>query len=277
MAAEPESPIRALDAVIRVADSPEQLQEAPEAFLAARGVDGEDLRVMLSAGAARMLVYRRLVHNRITHAIRDFIPRTMARRTKQGSRADVAAFMQAHAVQSHYLRDAPREFVQWVEPRWRAAPEVPSYLHDLARHELLALDVRNDPAGGEPETGHPVDLDRPLCFDGAARRVSYDFAIHRLPADPADASPEEWATPQRLPTHLLVYRDVKHEVRYLELTTYAAAVLDELLVRRATLRDGLQRACEALAEPLTDAKLATAAQLLADLAERGVMLGAAVD
>ena len=268
MAADPEPPIRALDAVIRVADAPARLEESTASFLQSRGVEGEDLEAMLSAGADRMLVYRKLVHNRITHAIRDFIPRALALRTRERTREDVAAFMEAHAVRSPYLRDAPREFVEWVEPRWRADPEVPGHLHDLARHELLALDVRNDPRGGEPATGLPVALDRALRFDGSARRVSYAYAVHRLSSD-ADAS-----APEHAPTHLLVYRDAKAKVRYLELTAFAAAVLDELLVRSATVTVGLQRACERLAEPLTDERLATAAELLADLVERGVMLGA---
>jgi hypothetical protein len=271
MGAEAEPPIVALDAVIRAVDSPDRLEQGTEAFLRDHGVEGEDLSVMLAAGSGRMLVYRRLVHNRITHAIRDFIPRALARRGKDETRADVAAFMEACAVKSPYLRDAPREFVQWVEPRWSAAHDAPAWLHDLARHELLALDVRNDPAGGEPSTGHPVALDRPLSFDGAARRISYAFAVHRMPAENGDEVPEH------VTTHLLVYRDAKHKVRYLELTPFAAMVLDELLVRRATVQDGLRRACEALGEPLGDERLATAAQLLADLAERGVMLGAKCD
>lgn len=283
MTAETEPPIRALDAVIREEAAPQGLGDDYESFLRDQGVQGDDLRAMLSAGAGRMLVYRRLVHNRITNAIRDFVPRTVARRTTTGLRADVAAFMQAEAVKSPYLRDAPREFVNWVEPRWKTAVAVPDYLHDLARHELLALDVRNDPGGGEPPTGLPLALDRALRFDSAARRVSYAYAVHALPADtdaPVDRSSDEasstdaWPEPAHVPTHLLVYRDAKHKVRYLELTPFAAAVLDELLVRCATVQDGLRRACETSSEPLTDDRLATAAQLLADLAERGVMLGA---
>jgi uncharacterized protein len=269
--AEPEATIRALDAVIRLADAPERLKHDTEAFLRERGVADEDLDAMLAAGSERMLVYRKLVHNRITHAIRDFIPRAVAVRTREALRDDVAAFMEARAVKSAYLRDAPREFVDWVESRWRAAPEVPDWLHDLARHELLALDVRNDPRGGEPSTGLEVALDRPLRFDGSARRVSHAYAVHRLPSD-AEAVRAD--PPECAPTHLLVYRDAEHKVRYLELTAFAAAVLDELLVRHATVADGLRRACDALSETLTDDRLAIAAELLADLAERGVLLGA---
>lgn len=269
MEAETEAPLAALNAIIRAADAPRRMREDLAAFLREVGVADEDLASMMSVGAERMLVYRSLVHNRIRHAIRDFLPRTLARRGRKAFAGDLVAFMEARAARSFYLRDVPGEFVDWVGPRWTADPEAPAYLLDLARHELLAIDVRNDPRGGEPATGLPLALDRPLRFDTSARRIDYAHAVHLL----SDSKDDRSAPPSE-PTRLLVYRDENHKVRYLELTPYAAAVLDELMVGNASVQGGLQRACASLGHPLDDDKLATAAQLLADLADRGVMLGA---
>lgn len=264
-----EAPIAALSAVIRQVRAPSAMEEDLAGYLREHGVQGDDLRAMVQVGAQRMLVYRQLVHNRMRHATRDFIPRTVARLGKPRFRQDVAAFVEQDASHSPYLRDVPTEFVRWVAPRWAEDPEVPDYLHDLALHELLDAEVRNDPRGGEAPTGLPLALDRPLRFDGAVRLCEYGHAVHRLPKGTEDRS-----VPPAEPTRLLVYRDAQHKPRYLALVPFAAALLHQLVERRLPVQAALLAAAESLGEPLDDDKLASAAQLFADLAERGVCLGA---
>jgi hypothetical protein len=146
---------------------------------------------------------------------------------------------------------------------------VPRYLHDLARHELLELEVRNDPRGGEGPSGADLALDRPLAFDGSARLMRYAFAVQRLPKSVDDRSaPEEHAS------DLIVFRDAHQKVRYLELTPWAALVLVQLLVEGHAVADGLQRAAAATGEALDDDKLGKAAMLFAELSDVGVLLGA---
>ena len=170
------------------------------------------------------------------------------------------------------LRDLPAEFVEWVLPRWADDPEVPSYLCDLARHELLDLDVRNDWRGGEEPTGLPLALDRPLRFDGAVRMVEYDHAVQRL-----TKAVDDRTVPDAEPTRLLVYRDAEHRPRYLLLTPFAYALCRALVLDGLAVQPGLMAACETLGEPLDDDKLASAATLFADLMDRGVCLGAEPD
>ena len=267
--AEIEAPTAALAAAIRLRSAPEAMQGDLAAWLRAQGVEGEDLSAMLAVGAERMLVYRKLVHNRVRNTILDFIARTVARLGMERFRRDVDAFVEACAPRSPYLRDVPTEFVEWVVPRWEADPEVPAWLPELARHELLDYEVRNDPRGGEPETGLPLALDRPLRFDGTARLVRYGWALHRVPRRKGDRS-----EPEAEPTRLLVYRDAEHKPRYLALTPFADALLRELLGAGKAVQPALVDAAAALGEPLDDEKLAAAAQLLADLGERKVCLGA---
>ena len=79
--------------------------------------------------------------------------------------------------------------------------------------------------------------------------------------------------PDHEPTRLLVYRDDKHLPRYLALTPFAFALMQQLLGEGKAVADGLRAACEGLGVPLDDERLASAAQLFADLGERGVCLG----
>jgi hypothetical protein len=264
-----EAPTAALAAVIRQQRAPQAVRDDLAAFLRAQGVEGEDLSAMLAVGAERMLVYRRLVHNRLRGTIVDFLEYTVARLGVDRYRRDFEAFVELCAPSSPYLRDVPAEFVEWVLPRWTADPAVPAWLPDLARHELVDYEVRNDPRGGEPETGLPLALDRPLRFDGTARLVRYGWAVHRLPRDEDDTS-----EPDAEPTRLLVYRDAEHKPRYLALSPFADALLHELLLARKAVQPALLAAAAALGEPLDDDKLGSAAQLIADLGERRVCLGA---
>ncbi|MCX4247280.1 HvfC family peptide modification chaperone [Paraliomyxa miuraensis] len=268
-----ERPTSALAAVIRRRDAPTAMREDLEGWLAAQGVEGEDLQAMLAVGAERLLVYRKLVHNRLRSTTREFLERTVARLGTERFARDFEGFMEDRASHTPYLRDVPTEFLEWVLPRWAEDPEVPRYLPDLARHEVCDYEVRNHFSAQAHEddapTGLPLALDRPLRFHGAARLMHYEHAVHRLSTAKDDRTEAEAE-----PTHLLVYRDDRHRARYLALTPFAAALLQALVVDRMAVQPALLAAAQALGEPLDDDKLASAAELLADLAERGACLGA---
>jgi hypothetical protein len=269
MADAPEPAVIAMAAAIRSREAPAAVRADFDAWLQGHGVAPDDAATLAEVGAERLLVYRALVHNRLLGTIREFIPRVAARLGREKLRADFAAFLELQGAKSPYLRDVPGEFVAWVAERWAVDPEVPAFLPDLARHELLQLEVKNDPRGGEGPTGADIALDRPLAFDGTARLMRYAWAVQRLSAEVDDRT-----EPEASPMDLLVFRDAKNKVRYLELTPWAGLVLAELLVHAHPVAEGLQRAAQAVGEPLDDDKLGKAAMLFAELFDVGVLLGA---
>jgi hypothetical protein len=64
-------------------------------------------------------------------------------------------------------------------------------------------------------------------------------------------------------------------VRYLELSALAAAILERLHAGRQTLRQAVTSACAAEGVAPDETVLSGAARVLADLAERGALLGPA--
>lgn len=261
--------LQLLQAVIREPNAPETLRAHWPELVDRFDLEPRDRAALLDVSPDRVLVYRKLVFNRICSAVREFIPRTVARMGRTVFRDDIAAFIAECGPSSPYLRDVPGEFVRWAAPRWLAERTRPAYLVDLARHELLDFEVRNDPRGGEAPTGAALALEAPLRFDGSARLMEYAYAVHRLSSDPTDH-----AAPEATPARLLVYRDADDRVRYLELSVFAASMLHALIEQRRTVAEALKQCCDTRGESLDDAQLATAADLLADLADRGVMLGA---
>ncbi|MEZ4383956.1 MAG: hypothetical protein R3A79_21670 [Nannocystaceae bacterium] len=238
-------------------------------FYAAHGLSGAALEAMVERGPERLRMYRTMVQSRLRRVIREFLPRTIARRGDARYREDFALWFEEAGSHSVILRDVPVEFLTWARPRWEADPAVPAYVLDLARHELLSVEVRNATGGREPATGEPLALDKPLLFDGTARLARYDHAVHRLPLDEADLS-----AAAAEPSALLAYRDRdNYRVRYIELTPRASEVMDRLIAGE-TVVAALQEGAAAAGIALDDDLLAGMTHLFADLSERGVILGA---
>jgi hypothetical protein len=238
-------------------------------FLEERGVAAEDVDAILSA-PRRLAVYRSLVRNGLAGVVVRMLPRTRARlNTSCGGRfdADLARFLEEVGPRTHYLRDVPGEFFGWVRPRWTTDSSVPPYLPDLAAHELACFAIAASESRPTTESPGDVAPDRPLAFADSARRMRYGWAVHELSGD--DSATD---VPARREVDLLAYRDAQHKVRWLELSPLAAAITDHLLAGER-LDEAIGTACE---EHRTGpAAVATdLARLLADLAERGVLLGA---
>jgi len=240
-------------------------------FLEGHGVLPEDTEAIL-VEPRRLAVYRSLVRNGLSAVVLRMLPRTRARMNAACDGrfdADFARFVDEVGPRTHYLRDVPAELFAWTEPRWRKDPSVPAYLPDLAAHELAHFAV----ASSDTPEGPPlreVTLDSPLAFSGAMRLTAYGWAVHELPPD--ETSRNE---PARRDVRLLGYRDTSHAVRWLELTPLAASIVDRL-VAGDRLSTAVERAC-ASRGVVPEAVLPDIAKLLADLGERGVVLGARGD
>jgi uncharacterized protein len=238
-------------------------------FLEARGVAAEDVDAIVAA-PRRLAVYRSLVRNGLEGVVVRMLPRTRRRLNAASPGrfdADMDRFLAEVGPRTHYLRDVPGELFAWAQPRWAADPLVPAYLPDLAAHELASFAVAaSESRPGAPAPGE-VTPDRALAFIDSARLARHDWAVHELPAEETGTE-----APARREVHLLAYRDAGHTVRWLELSPLAAAIVGRLL-EGETLESSMRSACEE--HRTAPAAVATdVAGLLADLAERGVLLGA---
>lgn len=233
-------------------------------FLEARGVSADDIDAVMRA-PPRLAVYRSLVRNGISGVVARILRCTRARMNATcGGRfdADLARFMEDRAPRTRYLRDVPGELVAWASPGWKQDPGVPSYLSDLALYELTCFEVASCETALASRAGD-VALDRPLVFSTSMRLCRAEWAVHELATDSTDL-------PDARPVTLLAYRDAQHSVRWLELTPMAAAIIARL-AGGESIADAVARACAAEEASVDRREIA---RLLADLADRGVILGA---
>jgi hypothetical protein len=261
--------IRAFAAAMCELDAPARIAADLPGWLDEHGVAPDD-QALLVRHRANLLVYRAMVHSRLRGVVEEYLPRTAAILGRPRMRAEIAAFMAEQAPRSVYFRTVPGEFLAWAAPRWRADPALPPHLVDLASHEWIDGEVGNTVDGGEPASGLPLALDAPVQLDGSVRLRRYAFAVHRPTTTPNEPPAAE-------PTAILAYRDRESlRVRLLDLTARAAALCERMLAGEA-LQAALAGACTDVGEAMSDEYLAAMAAFLADLGERGVLLGARAD
>jgi hypothetical protein len=239
---------------------------AVAAFFERHGVSDADAAALRAGELRRLLVYRELVRGTLRQALELAIPRSMAR---LGATFDeyFERFLSERGPASHYLRDVTGEFLEFCAPSWQADTRVPAYVEDLARHEALHIQIAGAARDPEAPRAPGFELEQSLRFIAAVRLVRYQFAVHRLPEAESDRT-----FPERAPTELLVYRSPEHDVRYLELSPFAASLLERLLSDQ-TLRSAVEGTARAHGVELSPSLLEATARLLADLSERGVLLG----
>lgn len=233
-------------------------------FLLDHGVPEADVAALL-ASPRRLGLYRRLVRANVAGVIEAMLPKTRARIDAAAPGvfdATIEAFLDEVGPRTPHLRDVPSELVAFAAPRWKTDPRLPLFIGDHAELELVDFVVAVAPRPAPPPPLAEVSADRPLVFADPKRLVRLSWSVHE------DAIVERDVA-------LLVYRDAEHRTRYLDLTPLAAAILERLLAGDA-LGAAMTAACRDRGAALDESVLAGAARLLADLGERGVLLGARV-
>ncbi|MFO0571150.1 MAG: putative DNA-binding domain-containing protein [Polyangiaceae bacterium] len=238
-----------------------------DAWLERCEVPADDRAAIRASGLGRLLVYRDLVRSNLREALEAAMPRTIAR---LGVLFDeyFDRWLAAVGPRTHYLRDVTEELLAFVEPLWREDPRVPAWAIDLGRHEAVWVRVAAKAARSDHAEPEALALDRPLRFIEAVSLVRYAHAVHELVDDVADRT-----APASRPTALFVYRSLAHEVRFLELSPLAHAILARLL-DRTPLGEAVRAACAEQGVPLEESVIAGTSELLHDLSERGALLGA---
>lgn len=240
---------------------------ALSSWLERHGVDPTDRAALHRKELERLLIYRRLVRSRLREVVQLAVPCTQAR---LGPLFDeyFDRFLKERGPRTHYLRDVTGEFLDFCAMLWQLDPRVAPYLCDLARHESLRIEIAAMQARPPLHEPGALDLEHGVEFIEAARIVRYRWAVHELADDEDDRT-----EPAAGDIALFVYRSPEHRVRYLELTPLAAAIVQRLLVERASLQKAVLGGCAALGFSVDSGVLEGLAHLLSDLAERGALLG----
>lgn len=234
-------------------------------YLAKHGVPKEDVDAFL-ASPRRLGLYRKLIRHNVVNVIDAMLERTRARLdAKHPGVFDgaVDAFLDEVGPKTPHLRDVPAEFLAFAAPRWKKNERLPAWLVDFAELELVDFTIGIAPRPLPPPPLDEVSADRPMVFSEPRMLLRLSWAVHEEDKDPFE----------KRETTLLVYRDREHATRKMDLSPLAAKILERLFAGDA-LGPAIVSACADMGTTPDESILRGAAKLLADLGERGVLLGA---
>lgn len=241
-------------------------------YLGEHGLAPDDDDAMRAA-PARLGLYRQLVRHNLAGVVRTMLERTEAcleARVPGVFAASVDAFLDEAGPRTPHLRDVPSEFLAWTAPRWASDPRLPPWIVDQARFELVDFTIGVAPRSTVTTPLADLHPERPVLFAPPYELLRVAWAVH-APERPWTNDPS--ASPAPKDVTLLVYRDAEHRCRALELSPLAAAILERLFEGRP-LGAAMTDACHQAGRALDASVLESASVLFADLAERGVLLGA---
>lgn len=219
--------------------------------------------------AGRMQVYAELVYNNMEGFLLPCFPVLRRVLGKRRWSALVRDFFVAHRCRTPLFRQVPDEFIRYLQQERGTRPQDPPYLVHLAHYEWieLALSVsatslapeRIDPEGdllqGRPALNPVLEL---LCYPYAVQRIGPKYK-------PTEAAQET--------TWLLVFRDLRDEVRFVVLNPVAARLVELLQKDALGGRQALERIAAELRHPDAATVVAGGLEILENLRREQAILG----
>ncbi len=218
----------------------------------------------------RMKIYRELFFNNIQSLLASNFPVIRALFDDDRWLGLIRDFYSEHRCQTPLFTEVAKEFLRYLQEGRGQREDDPAFLCELAHYEWVELalsldereldDVPADPDGNLLEG---IPLLSPLAWV-----LSYRFPVHQIKPD---FQPEQPGTEA---THILVYRNRQHEVKFMQLNDVTRFFLESL--REDQGRSGLElirKVAHALHHPEPDRLIQAGAQLMDDLLRKDVLLG----
>lgn len=179
----------------------------------------------------RMGIYRELFYNNVEGFLESSFPVLHRLLGEESWHALARDFFATHHCHSPLFLDIPREFLDYLNEQRGERDDDPPFLRELAHYEWveLALSVAEDP-DTEPVDEHGDLLEGVPLLSSLAWPLAYRYPVHRIGPE---FQPRE---PGEQPTYLLVYRDARDEVGFLELNPVSARLFS--LMQERTGRNG---------------------------------------
>ena len=207
-------------------------------------------RLPVGVEARRANLYVRLFYNNIESFLaRTF--RTMRRIVDDAAwHAVVRGFVDNHRAESPYFSHIPEEFLAYLTtlPTPSAAPEGsaeqwPPFALELCHYEWVKSALALAPDADLPKDDKAIEADDHLALSPLAWPLRYAFPVRRLGPDFQPATAPAQAT------HLIAYRDRRHDVRFMS-SNAATVRLLELLGERESARECFGAIAAELGAPL---------------------------
>lgn len=220
--------------------------------------------------ARRMRVYKDIVFANIEAALANCFPVCKRMIGKRAWCKLIRGFFIHHQSRSPLFRQIPEEFLSYLEQveTWADIPPMPIYFKSLAHYEWVELAVSSSEA--EIDMAN-IDILGDLLSDDIVlaptlKLLAYDYPVHQISTK---NKPQQALVD---PVYLAVYRDLRDEVRFVEINQMTHTLLQKMLhspISGEVVLSKLARDMQYPAEQL----IAFGLPILQDLHEQQLILG----
>jgi hypothetical protein len=218
----------------------------------------------------RLQIYRDLFYNNVENCLASAFPVLRQLSSDAVWHARVRDFYARHRSVAPQFHRVPEEFLRFIEEERGEHPDDPPFLRELAHYEWVELELSVSPLELTPSLADPNGdpLEAPPVLSPLAWPLGYSFPVHRIGRD---FQPQ---TPGEVPTWLIVNRDRRDNVRFMEINAVTArltALIDEQ--PQASGRELLLCIARELAHPQPEAIVVDGARIFDRLRERDILIG----
>jgi len=221
--------------------------------------------------ARRMKIYNELFFNNVEDFISNTYPVLKSIMPEDEWQKMMRDYFSNHLSHTPLFSEMPREFLKYLENE-RNNPDDPVFIKELAHYEWIELalmtsdldqDINWDNINkdGDLLNNQPImsPLAWPLTYQYPVQQISEDFI------------PEEQS---EQPVYLLVYRDKKDEVHFMELNPVTALLIQLINEEKGlTTKQILEKIAEQMNHPEPNIVIEGGYQIIQDLKDRNVILG----
>jgi len=218
----------------------------------------------------RMAIYRELFYNNVEGFLADNFPVIRRLLPHDDWHAMVRDFFSRHQCRTPLFPEFGQEFLNYLQEERGEVPGDPPYLLELAHYEWVELALSLSEADRDMPVADPngdlfgsAPVLSPLAWN-----LSYHYPVHRIGPD---FQPEQ---PGEQPTRLVVYRNRRDEVEFLEINAVTHRLIQLLKENpQWTGQDAVTRIAHELQHPQPEMVIEAGRQLLQDLRERDIIIG----
>lgn len=218
----------------------------------------------------RMGIYRELFYNNIEGFISSSFPVIRTIYNDENWHKMVRDFFSNHESHTPYFLEIAQEFIDYLKNERQPQKEDPAGLIELAHYEWVemalhvsdeTIDMNDINANGDLLTQCPI-------FSPVAWPLVYQFPVHTMgPDNLPDKAPEQ-------PTYLVVYRNRKDEVRFLEINPVTARLIGLLQENESfTGLAAIESISKEMNHPNPDVVKQGGQAALEELQQHGIILG----
>lgn len=224
--------------------------------------------------AKRMAIYTEIVYNNIEGTLTSCFPVTKKILSKHKWQLLVRGFLAEHQASTPFFREIPAQFLLHLVNINLKERKLPAFLPEFMHYEWveLALSVQDTSVNFETIEANANDLlDWPIVFSPALFLLQYDYPVHLI-------SPKFMPKQKpNVPSHLLVFRNLHHQIKFMELNPITFHLLTLLRDESLTGQLALEKLASVYPQISSEMIIQFGATTLTELKASGVILGVKKD